>query len=142
MNIIWKSASNGQIPEGAISSGYESNGVPLFLCRAKSGEGLHPGKVRLRFEAANIGWSGLEIKVNDYEVYCGGAKWEKASDGRVPDGAIVIGSEPGGAPLYAARAEFENGLHPGKIRRAFNGALIPWGNQEHLITEYEVLVEK
>ncbi len=142
MNIIWKSASNGQIPEGAISAGFEANGVPLFLCRAKSGKGQHPGKVRLKFGAANIGWSGLEIKVEDYDVYCGGAKWIKASDGNIHDGAIVVGYEPGGAPLFAARAAFAQGLHPGKIRREFKGALIPWGNQEHLLKEYEVLVEK
>ncbi len=142
MSINWKSASHGQIPDGAIIAGHEANGTPLFLCRAKSQDGLYPGRLRLRFKAANIGLSGIEIKVEDYEVYCGGAKWVKASDGNIPDGSIVVGHEPGGEPLYAARGKFNRGLHIGKAKLQFNGALIPWGNQEHLLADYEVLVEK
>jgi len=154
MNISWKSASKGEIPKGAIVAGFESNGTPLFLCRAKfgkgmpidqgliSGKGMVPGKVRKEFGAANVGLAGKEVKMKDYEVYCGGAKWEKASNGNIPTGAIVVGNEPGGAPLYAARAEIRNGLHPGKVRPEFKGAMIPFGNIETLATAYEILVEK
>ncbi|MEZ4777386.1 MAG: DUF3421 domain-containing protein [Bacteroidia bacterium] len=142
MNIYWKVASKGNIPEGAIVAGYENNLNPLFLCRAKTGQGLYPGKVRLRFGAANIGWGGQEIKVEEYEVYCGGGKWVTASEGQIPDGAIVVGIEVTGAPVYAARAFLEGGLHPGQIRSGQGGALIPYGHKEHLLKVYEVLVEK
>lgn len=86
--------------------------------------------------------SGKEIKVTDYEVYCGGAAWMSASNGNIPNGAIVVGNDSAGNPLFPARANFNNGMHPGKVSRSFHGALIPFGNQENLVAEYEVLVEK
>lgn len=125
----------------AILSGHEADGTSLYVCRAKLEGGVHPGKVRLAFGAANIPYGGLEKKANPYEVYCGGGKWVNASNGIIPDGAICSGHEKDGTPLFVARAEHNGGLHPGKIRHGFGAANIPYGGKEVKVTNYQVLVE-
>jgi len=138
----WVSASGGSVPSGAVVAGHEADGTPLYVARAATHDGLHPGKVRPAFGAANIPYGGQEIKVNPYEVLVGEATWESARDGRVPDGAIVAGYEADGAPLFVARAHVHDGLHPGKVRLAFRAANIPWGGAEEKANPYEVLVAR
>lgn len=41
--------------------------------------------------------------------------------------------------MYIARAEFEGGVHIGKVRPEFGGCNLPWGGGEHLVRNYEVL---
>jgi hypothetical protein len=64
----WKPAVNGNIPDGAVVAGHEKDGQPLYVARAVYMGGVHPGKVRLAFGAANIPYGGEEVKVNPYEV--------------------------------------------------------------------------
>ena len=60
----------------------------------------------------------------------------------MPERAVVVGHERDGTPLFAARAFFEGGRHPGKVRPEFGGAHIPFGGREvQGIVDYEVLVE-
>jgi Protein of unknown function (DUF3421) len=67
----WVPASGGAVPEGAVAWGHEANGEALFVCRAYLNGGLHPGKVRGEFGAANIPYGGQEVKVYEYEVLVG-----------------------------------------------------------------------
>ncbi|HJA41006.1 MAG TPA: DUF3421 domain-containing protein [Firmicutes bacterium] len=53
--------------------GNEENDTPLYVTRANYKGGVHPGKVRPTFGAANIPWSREEVKVKDYEVLVLGA---------------------------------------------------------------------
>ncbi|KIG17525.1 hypothetical protein DB30_03226 [Enhygromyxa salina] len=64
--------------------------------------------------------------------------WKNANDGRIPDGATKVGYESNGEPLYLARAEYDGGVHIGKVRLAFGGANIPYGGKEVKVTKYEV----
>ncbi len=136
----WKSACGGKVPQGAVGAGLEADGTKLFVARAKYKKGLHPGKVRPAFGAANIPWGGNEDKVKCYEVFVGQGAWAPASDGNIPEGAIKAGNEENGTPLYIARAYLNGGLHPGKVRPAFKAAHIPWGGREIKVSDYEVLV--
>ncbi|MDR2601270.1 MAG: DUF3421 domain-containing protein [Spirochaetaceae bacterium] len=68
--------------------------------------------------------------------------WVKASNGNIPDGAIPVGKEADGKPLYIARANYKNGVHIGKVRKEFGAANIPYGGSEVKVTDYEVLVFK
>jgi Protein of unknown function (DUF3421) len=54
----WKRARLGAIPNGAAAHGHEADGEPLWVCRAKVFNGLHPGKVRPAFGGALIAWDG------------------------------------------------------------------------------------
>lgn len=139
MTIIWKQASGGTIPQGGVVSGKEANGTPLYVARAGYSGGVHPGKVRPAFGGANIPYGGGEHKVNPYDVYCGGGHWKAASGGNIPIDAVTCGHEADGTPLYAARASYQGGIHPGKVRPAFGAANIPYGGQEVKVSSYEVL---
>lgn len=142
MAYKWTKATGGNIPDGAKPNGHEADGTPLWTARAEYSGGIHPGKVRPAFGAANIPYGGKEIKVNPYEVLMQEGRWVKASDGKVPLGAVVAGYEANGEPLFVARAKYEGGLHQGKVRLAFGAANIPWGGKEVKVKDYEVLVEE
>ncbi len=66
--------------------------------------------------------------------------WVKASDGNIPDGAFVAGYEDDGNPLFVARAEYQGSLNPGKVRKQFGAANIPYNQLEVQVNPYEVLV--
>ncbi len=64
----WVPASGGRIPQGAVMAGQEADGQPLYVARGMIKGGLHIGKVRPDFGAANIPYGGKELKVSTYEV--------------------------------------------------------------------------
>ena len=70
-----------------------------------------------------------------------------ATGGNIPAGAPSHGREADGTPLWVARSPARAvstqipGIHPGKVRPAFGGALIPFGGREVLARDYEVLME-
>ena len=141
MAYTWITATNGSIPEGAAVNGHEQDGRPLFVCRAFLNEGLHPGKVRPEFGAANIPFGGREVKVGTYQVLMNPGRWVAASGGLIPEDAVVAGHEADGEPLFVARAIFQGGLHPGKVRLAFKAANVGFANKEQKAFQYEVLVD-
>lgn len=64
-------------------------------------------------------------------------RWERASGGRIPAGAIAAGIE-NGRPLAICHADHAGGQHPGKVvAKACN---ISYGGAELTIGSYEVLV--
>ncbi len=146
MNYTFRFSSNGQIPEGAQSHGREADGTPLWVARSPIRSdpdflgGIHPGKVHPGFNGALIPFGGMERLVTNYEVLMEPGIWIAGSGGQIPDGAIVCGREENGDPLFVARANFEGGIHPGKIRFAFGAALIGFGNLENRVNDYEILV--
>ncbi len=68
-------------------------------------------------------------------------RWVKASGGSIPDGAVAQGHENNGESLWVCRANYNGGVHPGKVRAAFGGANIPYGGREVKVLEYEVLMD-
>ena len=69
-----------------------------------------------------------------------GLSWERATNGHVPENALIAGREADGQVLFICRAKYNGGIHPGKIRAEFRGCNIPWGGNEITMPEYEVLV--
>jgi hypothetical protein len=136
----WEHGSEGHIPDTAAVAGREATGEPLYIARARLENGLHIGKVRRGFEGALIPYGAKEIETRAYEVFVGVCYWSQASNGEIPIGAIVAGHEGDGTPLYVARAEYENGVHLGKVRPGFVGANITYAGEEVEINPYEVLV--
>lgn len=136
----WVAAQDGQVPRGAVLGG--SAGTPpanLYICRARYGNGVHPGKIVGKH--CNIGWGGKEVLLSRYEVMTerGGLRfhWIDARNGAVPRGAVPGGDE-GGRPLYVCRASYQNGMHPGKLFGSFCN--IGWGGREVTVSEYQVMV--
>lgn len=137
----WAAARNGQVPAGAVPHGYEENGEPLWVCRVAMHGGVHPGKVRPGLGMAGVAWGGGEVGCPEYEVLMDRGVWGIASGGDVPADAYPAGRESSGEPLYVVRAALGAGnLHLGKLRREFGAANIGYGNEEHKIHAYEVLL--
>ena len=140
----WIPASNGGIPpRDVVLGGNENNGQPLFICSARYNEGRHPGKIRPGFNGCNIPWGGREITVPDYEVLVHEHRygWIPAENGGIPGGAVPGGGEHGHF-LFICHAEFEGGVHPGKLASEFGGCNIPYGGKEITVRSYGVLVHR
>jgi hypothetical protein len=139
----------------ATPLGVDVDGSPLFLARCPTGlPGLQIGKMRAdwRDEGARVGYGGAEVIVADYQLlfaHEGRTRWARASGGAAPDGAVALGCEADGAPLFAARTlpgrdagadGVDLGVQIGKVRPGFGGAKFPFGGREITVPDYEVLV--
>lgn len=63
------SAKGGEVPDGAYPCGHEAHGDKLYLARTKYKTGVHPGKLHSSFGGVNIAWGGVELGVDQYEVF-------------------------------------------------------------------------
>jgi len=141
----WLVSSEGKIPPGAMPAGKEAppGGQNLYICRAVLNDGIHPGKIRPEFQGCHIGWGGKEFANLNYQVLVKRQmNWAPSKDGAIPPAAVRAGEEhaPGREPLFICRAQFKDGVHPGKIRGPFQGCHISYGGKEHIVKSYEVLV--
>lgn len=144
---VWVTPSKpGELPMGAVLGGREHppGSEDLYVCHATFNNGVHPGKFRAAFGGCNIGWGGNEVTVPTYQLLTGEFNWTPASGGTIPPDAIQGGQEapPGSEVLYVCRADYSNGVHPGKIRAAFGGCHISWGGKEINLLTYAVLTTK
>ncbi|KAJ3300906.1 hypothetical protein HDU76_005973, partial [Blyttiomyces sp. JEL0837] len=64
--------------------------------------------------------------------------WAFANGKNVPPGAIQVGTDSDGGPLYAARAYYENSVQVGKCRNG-SGCSIAYGGKECGVEKYQVL---
>ena len=81
--------------------------------------------------------SGLALPAAAHAI-----SWVSAENGRIPSDAIASGHERNGEPLFICRANYEGGVHIGKIHHAFGACNIPYGGKEVQVSSYEVLVHK
>src|SRR5947209_3893833 len=74
--LSWTSADkDAAIPESAVQGGHESDGTPIFICRASHQGGVHPGKVV--GGRCNFAWGGQEVSVERYELLTSGDSAKK-----------------------------------------------------------------
>ena len=61
---------NGGIPGRAVQGGYDAppQSMPLFVCQAPYGNGMHPGKTRPDWDSCDISWGGREVFVHGFAV--------------------------------------------------------------------------
>jgi|GEM_PF-1916952 len=141
----WVPVTNGQIPGNAVIGGFEANGDRIFIARVNHEGGVHVGKARQGDQTAFIPYGSREISLPNYEVYLGDGsmgrygRWQPVKPGQpIPANAIQGGNEADGTPLYVARAVIENSFQPGKAKG--NAAFIPYGGQERVVNQFDVLV--
>lgn len=100
-----------------------------------------PAKVIPSKQACYVSHNGMEIFKPNFELLSGaGFTWIGSSNGHVPEGAVLAGSQATGEPLYVGRAHHEGSLTVGKIHRGHGCIYIAYGGGEHSILHYEVLV--
>jgi len=122
------------------AAGHDTDGAPLYVCRASYNGGVHPGKVVAG--KCNITYGGQEIPMERFAVLMGQlANPRLWAPGFSPNNANF----PAGVDsdrtttLYVCRASYNNGLHPGKV--VAGKCNIGWGGQEIILTNFEVLQE-
>jgi len=130
-------------------TGREKTGSPLFVVRAHHNDGVHPGKAGPHIPGAFISWAGKEILLIRYEVLVLAddpqdvVHWVSTSGtlnlANLTARPIEAGEERDGS-LFIARAHYKDGIHLGKAApHLLDGAFIPWGGEEVIINQYEVL---
>ena len=98
--LVWKSASEGYFPLGAVEGGYGlgygSRNEPLYVARVLAPDGkYHPAKFsKSRGHGAHYYYNGREATSMTYDVLAVSAddvvtlKWVNASDGKIPAYAV------------------------------------------------------
>jgi hypothetical protein len=139
----WVTTSGGGIPQDSIPVGKESNGNPLFVCRANYGGGVQLGKLAQGYDGCFVPFGGSELHLPNYDVLVNPSRLPLSAiavSGLPPGQALIGGKDSDGAAEYICLASYQGGLHPGKTRKDWPSCDISWGGGEYWVTTYEVLV--
>jgi len=135
-----RSSLDDSATQGFIAS-TEADGSPVYIIRAAFGGGLAVGKYSPRLRGAYIPWGGKENQVSSFELFVGKGEWKPMKKGdKLPDGAIIGGSEGDGTPLYIIRGKVGSLLVPGKYNPNHQSAYVPWAGREENVNPFEILV--
>jgi hypothetical protein len=107
----WVGSSNGHVPTGAVLAGHQRTGEPLYIGRAHHEGSLTVGKIHTGHGCIYIPYGGQEVSILHYEVLVGQqrAQWTHTSAHTpLPQGAIFVGNDSDGSPMYVGRC-FHNG---------------------------------
>ena len=133
-------ASRGNIPAGAVETGYKVDGTVLYAAIANYKDEIYLGKVSAATKGLSIGWGGKELIIRDYFVLAAKGEWEEAYGGNVPVGALKVTEQSNGSIIYLARAHYKGGLYPANIIRGSSGATISYLGKEVCLYAYEVFI--
>jgi len=136
VDLHWVSASNGEIPAGAVVGGWEPDGSTLYVARGvvnipDYGDSLQPGKASSKFASTGgciVGWNYQEYQLSEYEVLVGEPETYAWVPYPYPNGGFSLSNVilagktmtafQGGiedyGPLYVAQAAVDTGLICGK----------------------------
>ena len=64
----WVPAAHGVVPAGAIAHGREPDGRPQYICRARSGSGVHLGKISQGSHGCVVVSRGRPVTLWNYQV--------------------------------------------------------------------------
>ncbi|KAL7728461.1 hypothetical protein ACLKA6_005216 [Drosophila palustris] len=139
--LRWIDATAGNIPEGAVLGGHDSNGDAIYVGRVFRDGEMMPAKVVPAKGTAYAAYAQAEHEVTDIQVLVGaGYQWIHASHGNVLPNAVGSGPTWDGEILYVGRAHHCDSLTVGKIHPSHGGIYIPFGGEEVKLESYEVLV--
>ncbi|XP_055537453.1 uncharacterized protein LOC129725522 [Wyeomyia smithii] len=125
LGFTWVPSQKGDLPKGAVCSGYTSTGEPIYIGRAHHDGSLTPGKINPKHGCLYIPFGGHEHAHPNYEVLVDtkksgqqsvGSKWVPAkSNGPVPPGALLAGNDSDGTPIYLGRVYRHGQTLPAKV---------------------------
>ena len=141
----WVEAQGGEYPEEAFVAAAQGDGGPIFVARATIDGALTNGMLNPKLPFAQIPHGGREHEIESYEVLVfnsesPSATWVAASNGDLPERAILGGREAKGEPLYVAKALVDGQVSIGKLRPSNGKCYVPHNGKEIVVTSYEVLV--
>lgn len=139
--FTWVGSSNGHVPSGAVLAGNTASGEELFVGRAHHQGALTPGKIHRSHGCMYLPFNGREESSVHYEVLISQqrAQWTHTSaHAPLPPGAIFVGNDADGSPMYVGRC-FHNADHlPAKVIPSKNvayGMLIISRFRPHFLIE-------
>ncbi|KAI0367790.1 hypothetical protein BV20DRAFT_1037508 [Pilatotrama ljubarskyi] len=127
---------------------YDADGrTPVYLGSALFGNSVHPCKIVPSFNPpARVAYGGQELEHRGrYDLLPfdpNTMEWVPTSHGQIPHGRRPIegGYEENGGKLYHALATIHGVSVPGKTGTHLGGANVPFGGQEHAISQdYAIL---
>ena len=143
----WVPTSWGWIPENAIRAGYEEDGRPLYVARARIEGVMTPGKAGPHLPGACIPYYDKEHIFEKYEILVlpagssGFYQYEPVhASRRVPENALKTDDNDHGFSVYVGRFYHRGSLIPGKIVPDLC-AYGPYRGEEVSSDAYEYLVK-
>ncbi|KTD79394.1 DUF3421 domain-containing protein [Legionella waltersii] len=122
----------------ALRTGTDTNGRPLYLCRAKLFNSIQPGKTWPGYGRCNVPYGGKEYIVSEFTLptqqEIGHINWEPANAQ-----PLVIGRDTNGNPLFVCQANFNGSIQPGKTWPGYYHCNISYGGREVITDNYRVL---
>ena len=143
--VRWQPRGAAGAAETALLLGGAADGTPLHVGRAALDGGMQPGAARANDGGFSLGYGGEERHAAEYEVLCcaGGlaaaVRLVAAEGGAVPPGALAVGWERDGTPLYSALVVTATSVVPAKVRPGLGGAAYGEGGGEKQAQQYKVL---
>ncbi|KAJ3204058.1 hypothetical protein HDU67_009803 [Dinochytrium kinnereticum] len=150
----WSSFQGPEIPPSVPASGHDATGDPLYISRARIGQGIIPGG-KTSSGILRIPWEDTPLKITyDHEMLTSmdGMAWVRSdSPSTIPDAAVLGGRDEEGRPLFIIRAEVTRRVWVFKKRRAVcignlrkddeGGGVVPFqGKVRRVKKDFEVLV--
>ena len=147
MDLVWVRGARGQVPPNAIVGGNESDGRLLYVSRAFYQGSDIPGKTATHLPGCNIAVQGKEITIEeDFEILTGSNNYvwtELAQPSKLLTiSPIVGGFEAEGREIFIAKGKHKGFWIPGKYYSKQNVCRIPFGGEEVLTEEFQVLCFK
>lgn len=147
MSLKWVTVEGAL--ENIFVAGNNESGDSLGCARAVMPNGeLTGGKYSIKDKQAFIPWSDKSSIQSMYQVLTADTKtqsdliWVPASNGEVPNGAVVAGTNTDGSFQYVGRGKQSKALIPGKVVPSHRVFYFGTGGKAHSLKDYEVLVLK
>ena len=147
----WEWTSDGQLTQYPYQGGIDSDGAPLYICRAHYNGGLQPGKLK-QGAGCYIGYGGNEILLNKYAVLQDDLPMKLLYPPRFDIGQIIGGQDaPVARALGLCVAFYYDSsrltLQPGKwigddgmCRYSYAGVEVPTNDFAYIIPYYTDIV--
>ncbi|XP_001965587.2 uncharacterized protein LOC6505038 [Drosophila ananassae] len=138
-NYDWLPAENGAVPAGAVKIGQNVDGEWLYAGRGYHAGSLTVGKVHPSHGCLYIPYDSDEVKIFAYEVLSQPERWIDTTATDIPDGALVAGHDSNGDTIYVGRVFRHGDFLPAKVVPAKGKAYVAYGQQEHELTDVQIL---
>jgi len=138
-HYVWIPSAEGRVPPHALKVGHTADGEPLYVGRGHLNGSLTPGKIHPSHGCLYIPYGGGEHKLESYEVLVQPETWVSSSGSNIVPGTIFAGRDADGDDIYVGRAYHEGDLLPAKVIPNKSCAYVPFGGQEHVKYDFELL---
>lgn len=115
--------------------GWESNGQALYACVGSYRGSRQIGKTTTGSRYCHIAYRGSAVKIYQFERLQGRFDWLSQS----MTGAMAMGREKNGTPLYVCRAAYKNGWQVGKTWPGLRGCMVVYSHHTVVVPSFFVL---